>query len=393
MEKPENCYELLGIAKSATDMDIAQAYRTLLQQLPTEPAPEQAARSALRKQQLERAYQTLLEPEDRKKHDEKLAWYIARQKLNADKARQREQQLKEHQASSEEAAKQAALTAAQWAKDEARQAAEEVARQQELARIQAEADERFRNLRQARVQSGETSTAVQQADFADTVTNAEEAPTALPASAATGATAKKTIIASLLLVGLVFWGLLGLQPGKPTPPNMQPPVAAQVATVAAAPMGADAPAVIDASEPAPAAPSASSTASTSPPTKLVTPAKSAKDEGAKAAEAALYQKALKRVESEHPELNPRRAEHRPDLTAYVAARLQVHLKAGFAKPKALEIAVRDLETREQTRVALERSKASKDTAPTETAPVLDKGGHAGFDPKCRWVTPEQWSCK
>ena len=29
-------------------------------------------------------------------------------------------------------------------------------------------------------------------------------------------------------------------------------------------------------------------------------------------------------------------------------------------------------------------------------PVLesgDKGNHAGFDPKCRWVTPQEWSCK
>jgi hypothetical protein len=121
--------------------------------------------------------------------------------------------------------------------------------------------------------------------------------------------------------------------------------------------------------------------------------KPARDDSAKVAEAALYQQALKRVEAEHPELNPRHPEQRQDLIAYVAAQLQVHIKAGYAKPKALEIAVRDLETREQTRMALEKRKSQTEKPPVETATVLDKGGHAGFDPKCRWVTPEQWSCK
>jgi curved DNA-binding protein CbpA len=381
MEKPENFYELLGIAKSATDMDIAQVYRTLVQKLQAEKSPDQVDRAARRKQQLDAAYQTLLQPESRKKHDEQLAWYIAWQKLDADKARQLEQQLKEQQAIDEEAAKQAALTAAQWAKDEARQAAEEAARQQKLARIQAEADERFHSLRMARMQAGGGDAAAQQSDFEDTVISGEETPNSVPASAAMASIGKKTIIGSLLLVGVVFLGLLGLQPGKPKSTPMPAPVAA------VAPPQMAAPAI---SEPPPLITGAASPASPSP--KLPAQQKSAQDDSAKAAEALLYQKALQRVENEHPELNPKLAEHRQDLIAYVAARLQVHIKEGYAKPKALEIAVRDLETREQTRMALEKLKSQQEK-PQADASVLDKGGHAGFDPKCRWVTPEQWSCK
>jgi curved DNA-binding protein CbpA len=372
MEKPENFYELLGLAKSATEMDIAQVYRTLVQQLQAENSPDPLDRRARRKQQLDTAYQTLLEPESRKKHDERLAWYIAWQKLDSDKARQLEQQLKEQQAADEEAAKQAAQTAAQWAKDEARQAAEEAARLQELARIQAEADERFRSLRLARIRAGTDDAAAQQPDFEDTVVNPQDATTVAPASAARVSIGSKTIISCLLLVGVVFWGLLGLQPGKQKPTPIPVPVDGPATSLV------------------PTQPALPTASLPNPPPVAQKPAR---DDSAKVAEAALYQQALKRVEAEHPELNPRHPEQRQDLIAYVAAQLQVHIKAGYAKPKALEIAVRDLETREQTRMALERRKSQTEKPPVETATVLDKGGHAGFDPKCRWVTPEQWSCK
>jgi curved DNA-binding protein CbpA len=381
MEKPENFYELLGIAKSATDMDIAQVYRTLVQKLQAEQSPDQVGRAARRKQQLDVAYQTLLQPESRKKHDEQLAWYIAWQKLDADKSRQLEQQLKEQQAIDEEAAKQAALTAAQWAKDEARQAAEEAAHQQKLARIQAEADERFRSLRLARIQAGGSDAAGQPSDFEDTVISGEEIPGSASDSAAMASIGKKTIIGSLLLVGVVFLGLLGLQPGKSKSTQMTAPVVAVAPTQTAAPAT---------SQPPP--PNNGSASPSSPPPKLPAQQKSAQDDSAKATEALLYQKTQQRVENEHPELNPKLADHRQDLIAYVAARLQVHIKEGYAKSKALEIAVRDLETREQTRMALEKLKSQQEKPQAEAA-VLDKGGHAGFDPKCRWVTPEQWSCK
>jgi predicted Zn-dependent protease len=32
-------------------------------------------------------------------------------------------------------------------------------------------------------------------------------------------------------------------------------------------------------------------------------------------------------------------------------------------------------------------------APAEALTNVDKGGHPGFDPKCRWVNPKEWSCK
>jgi curved DNA-binding protein CbpA len=391
MEKPENFYELLGIAKSATELDIAQAYRTLVQRLQTETSPEQVDRAARRKQQLDSAYQTLLQAESRKKHDEQLAWYIAWQKLDADKARQLEQQLKEQQAADEEAAKQAALTAAQWARDEARKAAEEAARQQELARIQAEADERFRSLRLARIQAGDPGEPAPTPDFEDTVIHAEEPASAAHASRATVSIGKKTIVGSLLAVGLVFLGLVGLLPGKPKPTQM--PTSGAVPVASATPAQTAASANPSASETAQMQAASQSTSTASPPAKPPLQQKSAKEDGAKAAEALLYQKTLQHVESEHPELNPKLAEHRPDLIAYVAARLQVHIREGYARPKALEIAVRDLETREQTRMALDKLKGQKDQPQPEAPLVLDKGGHAGFDPKCRWVTPEQWSCK
>jgi hypothetical protein len=143
-----------------------------------------------------------------------------------------------------------------------------------------------------------------------------------------------------------------------------------------APASEAAPPVAAASAPAPAAAAAS---------KINT---------AKAEEAKQYQKVLQRVEQEHPELNPRHPQRRDDLIAYVATRVNAHMREGYAKAKALEIAVRDLETQEQTRRLIESVKAEKPKPVAEPAPkVLDAGGHVGFDPKCRWVTAEQWSCK
>ena len=246
MEKPENFYELLGLAKSATDMDIAQAYRTLVQKLQVENSPDQVVRAARRKQQLDSAYQTLLEPESRKKHDERLAWYLAWQKLAADKARQLEQQLKEQQALDEEVAKQAALTAAQWARDEARLATEDAAHQQALARIQAEADERFRSLRLARIQAADSGAARPPPDFEDTVIREEEAPSVAPADTAKMSIGKKTILSSLLLVGVVFGGILGLPLGKAK--SVQLPTSVPAASVAAMPAVTAAPVAVAARE-------------------------------------------------------------------------------------------------------------------------------------------------
>lgn len=35
---------------------------------------------------------------------------------------------------------------------------------------------------------------------------------------------------------------------------------------------------------------------------------------------------------------------------------------------------------------------TKPAEPAPASPVLDPGGHSGFAPKCRWVTPTKWSC-
>ena len=42
--------------------------------------------------------------------------------------------------------------------------------------------------------------------------------------------------------------------------------------------------------------------------------------------------------------------------------------------------------------APEPQAAAKPAEPAPAPPVLDPGGHSGFSPKCRWVTPTKWSC-
>jgi hypothetical protein len=394
MEKPENFYELLGLPKSATEMDIAQVYRTLVQKLQDEKSPDQADRAARRMRQLDTAYQALLDPERRRKHDEKIAWFAARQKLAAEKTIQLEWQLKEQQQAADATAKRAALAAAQWANEEARQAADDAKRTQELARVQAEADERFSRLRAQRshVWGGG---AWKQAEFADTVANAGSAPTDHPSAShhpMLSRVAQWTILASVLAVALVFVAVLRWQsvPSKARALAAADPAAA-LSSAATQPNGAAAPEKMAGAGIPPAQPEAKALASANAAPKPAAKLKAGLDDSAKAAEAVLYQKTLKRVEAEHPELNPVRPEYRLDAITYVAARLQVHLQAGHAKARALEIAVRDLEAREQTRIAIDKPKNPK--VERDAPAALDKGGHVGFDPKCRWVTPEQWSCK
>lgn len=42
--------------------------------------------------------------------------------------------------------------------------------------------------------------------------------------------------------------------------------------------------------------------------------------------------------------------------------------------------------------APEPATPAKAPEPAPAPPVLDPGGHSGFAPKCRWVTPVKWSC-
>jgi hypothetical protein len=105
----------------------------------------------------------------------------------------------------------------------------------------------------------------------------------------------------------------------------------------------------------------------------------------------LYLDVLKKVEADHPELNPKHVTYRKDLLGYVKSRMNEHMKEGYPKHKALQIAVRDLEFRDKAPPIAGSPKTIE--APKTQLPALDKGGHSGFDPACRWVTPQEWSCK
>ena len=45
------------------------------------------------------------------------------------------------------------------------------------------------------------------------------------------------------------------------------------------------------------------------------------------------------------------------------------------------------------RKAPETEAPARAPEPAPAPPVLDPGGHSGFAPKCRWVTPTKWSCE
>lgn len=386
MEKPDNFYEVLGVSRDASDMDIAQAYRALVKKLQSAMNAENEATTAQVIAHLDLAYSTLLDPEQKKKHDEKIAWFIAQQRLAADKERQLAQRLKDDQEGAVEAEKVATRRAAELAK----QAIEDAKRQAELDRIQAQADERFRRLREEHRRAAESSPMRLTPDFAETkpaMTDPVSDVDTAPAGPPSGSIGKATIIVSVLVVGVLFAVLLGLQPGGSKPAASPATVPASSAPLSGVAVVAALPASV------PAAPASAAVAESKPAAAPV-PAKPSKEDSAKAAEALQYQQTLKRVEAEHPELNPRHAAHRPDLVAYVAYRMQVHIKAGYPKPKALEIAVRDLETLDATRQAIEKQKAQREKPPApDVPPVLDKGGHTGFDPKCRWISTQEWSCK
>ena len=383
MDQPDNYYSVLGVTKATTDLDIRQAYNILVDSLRSKATPDTQALAKQRMQLLNDALHTLLNPEKKKRHDEKLDWFVAQSRAAAERDREAAIRLKQAQDAALEAQK-AAMAAEQEAANAAtRREAEAARRREELARVEAEAAARFRKLRKERMLFAATEIAPLHAED-ETVT---QAPEPVPLDVGSGADAgtylrglgQKALVGSVVFIvffGLSYWML---RPNEPKPPAL-PPLAQQTAPAT--------------SPPAPVAvlpqPVAQTTTPKSPPKG---PAKSASADSAKAAEPLLYQKVLQRVEEEHPELNPERAGHRADLQAYVASRMNAHVKEGYPRSKALDIAVRDLETQEQTKRMLEKFRSSQEKPQPEATPVLDKGAHQGFDPKCRWVTPEQWSCK
>ncbi|WP_342618512.1 J domain-containing protein [Rhodoferax sp. GW822-FHT02A01] len=377
MERFRNYYEILGLTRAATEMEIAQAYRARLQKLQSDPGVDSAGSLAEQLKLLDEAYRTLTHPASKKKHDEQVAWQATKRDLDAEEARRLAWRLKEEQAMAEHAAKAAREASEAVAIAAELKAAEEAQRQEVQARIEALAAARFRPLA-ARQATGGT-------DFADT--QPQEDLSAAPQVAASATTASRsiavvTVLGSVLFVLLCFGGYWFMRPTQAlkaaTPVAMaQPAVALASEAPASAPL-------VPASEPAPPALAASAPPSNPPP----------KVDTAKSEEARQYQKALQQAERDHPELNPRSARRRDDLIAFVESRTRQHVKEGYSRGKALEIALRDLETQEQTRRLIESVKVEKPKPATESPPpVLDPGGHAGFDPKCRWVTSEQWSCK
>ena len=379
MVKQDNYYEFIGVSPQASAMEITRAYRALLKKWESEGDPADP-QFATRKQQLEQANATLQNPALRKKHDEHLAWLEARSRLDADKAKHLAQRLKDEQ----EAEKRATAAATQRAATEAKRAREAAEAQAELDRINAEAEARFRQLREERLPFADTQPVMDKADDDEPEPDAEELvqPAPIPAK---GRIPKKVVLAggagaALLLLLVVF---LVLRPGNKAPAAATTPPVAEIAAAAAsvepaasAPQAAAEPAQGQASDPAVAkvAPKPSKAKPLSP-------------------EAQQYLEALKRVEAAHPELNPKHAAYRPDLVAFVASRMKVHAKAGYTQPRALEVAVRDLETQDQINRAIAQHKVQKESATPEKPVVADKGGHSGFDAKCRWLNSMEWSCK
>lgn len=386
MQQPENYYSVLGVSKSTADADIRLAYDALVESLRAKATPDTQAQTTQRLQLLETALHTLLNPAQRKRHDEKLDWFVAKTRLAADRARDADMRLKLAQEAALEqqravlAAQQAAAVAAvQREREEARQ-------RDELARIEAEAAEHFRKLREERNPFSDTQPASLHADT-DTDTDAHALAPTQPAELLAQAASespedasrflqslgKKLGIGGAVFVALFFAAYWALRPSDSQVPT--PPVSAATAV------------------PALASPQQQPLQSADAAKQKLPPPKPATVDTGASAEALQYQHVLHRVQAEHPELDPRHAEHRADLIAFVASRTDKHVKEGYPRSKALDIAVRDLETQEQTKHLLEKYHGSKSSPAPEAALVWDKGDHAGFDPKCRWVTPEQWSCK
>lgn len=100
---------------------------------------------------------------------------------------------------------------------------------------------------------------------------------------------------------------------------------------------------------------------------------------------AAYKNALRQIEAQHPELNPDSASYRVDLVEQAIRLKNENVAQGMALDAAL---VQAVATMERNSVFGQRAQ-DKPIASS----VLDAGGHSGFDPKCRWVTSQDWTCK
>lgn len=64
------------------------------------------------------------------------------------------------------------------------------------------------------------------------------------------------------------------------------------------------------------------------------------------------------------------------------------IQQGMYPPSALTQAINDYAAANEPIPAKERP-----AEPVPVYPAIDKGNHPGFPPSCRWVTPQDWSCK
>jgi hypothetical protein len=398
MHQPENYYAVLGVTKATTDMEVRQAYNLLVERLRSKTTADTQAQAEQQMQLLDIALHTLLNPAKRKRHDEKLDWFVAKARLAADRARDAAMRHKQAQDTALEREKAAQAAEKHATEDAARRVAEETRHRAELAQMETRAAERFRQLREERLPFLDTD--VPPTQSGDTLPFQPEEHVSWPADnpedarAYLHSLARKVGLGSLAVVLLSFMLYLLLRPvdrNTSAPTNATLAASAPVPPCAASAMPCETTIAQPATASAQTANPKPDAAAQKPQPTL--PTKSAKADSAKAAEQLLYQKVLRRVEVEHPELNPDHAGHRADLLTYVASRVNVHVKEGYPRSKALDIAVRDLETQEQTKHMQEKFRSSQEKSQPQATPVLDKGEHQGYDPKCRWVTPEQWSCK
>lgn len=100
---------------------------------------------------------------------------------------------------------------------------------------------------------------------------------------------------------------------------------------------------------------------------------------------AAYKAALRQIEALHPELNPDSAAFRIDLVKQALKLKDQFVAQGLSIDAAL---IRAVTVMEETSAFTDRHQ-NKVTRQVE----IDAGGHSGFDPKCRWISSQEWSCK
>jgi curved DNA-binding protein CbpA len=214
MDQPANYYSVLGVTKTTLNTDIRQAYNLLVENLRAKAGPDTQAPDAQRLALLDEALHTLLTPDKRKRHDEKLDWHVAKTRLAADRARDAAMRLKLAQDAAQEAAKAALLASKETDLEAKLRASAEARQRDEHARMEAAAAERFRQLREERSQFESSQAAALQA--------VQEAPTQpmdlTPQSAGASAQAspyrkpvgRKLLLGCAVVLALFFIAYKGL---------------------------------------------------------------------------------------------------------------------------------------------------------------------------------------